>query len=109
MMGTSPEMALEELKKHNIQLIGANCGTGSDELIEAIQVLAAQDPQIPLVAKANAGIPEMVGSEIVYNGSPEVMADYAIKVSQEGARLIGGCCGSTPEHINAMAEALEKI
>ena len=109
MMGVSPEMALKELQTQDIQLMGANCGTGSDELIEAIQALAALDPQVPLIAKANAGIPEMVGNEIVYNGSPEVMADYAIKVSQEGARLIGGCCGSTPDHIRAMADALQKI
>jgi len=109
MMGVSPEMALKELQSQDIQLMGANCGTGSDELIEAIKALAALNPQLPLIAKANAGIPEMVGNEIVYNGSPEVMADYAIKVSQEGARLIGGCCGSTPDHIQAMSEALQKI
>ena len=106
MMGVSPEKALEELQDLEIQLIGANCGTGSDELIEVIKALVAQKPALPLIAKANAGIPEVVGDEVVYNGSPEVMADYARKVLQEGAQLIGGCCGSTPEHIKSMANAL---
>ena len=109
MMGVSPEMALADLQEQGVQLIGANCGTGSDELIKAVQALAAQKPSQPLIAKANAGIPELIGTEVVYNGSPEVMADYAVKAWKEGARLIGGCCGSTPEHIRAMSEALAAI
>jgi 5-methyltetrahydrofolate--homocysteine methyltransferase len=109
MMGVSPEKALEELQDQDIQFIGANCGTGSDELIEVIQAMVAQKPALPLIAKANAGIPEFVGDEVVYNGSPEVMADYAWKVWHEGARLIGGCCGNTPEHIRSMADALQEF
>jgi len=109
MMGVSPEQAAKVLHLEEIQLFGANCGTGSDELIEAIQAYKATNPELPLIAKANAGIPEIAGTEVVYNGSPEVMADYAVKVWNEGARLIGGCCGSTPNHIKSMAEALSKI
>ncbi len=109
MMGVKPEQAASVLHLEEVQLIGANCGTGSDELIKAIQAFQSTKPELPLIAKANAGIPEVVGTEVVYNGSPEVMADYAVKVWNEGARLIGGCCGSTPEHIKAMAEALSKI
>ncbi len=109
MMGVSPEQAAKVLHLEEIQLLGANCGTGSDELIEAIRAFTSTNPELPLIAKANAGIPEMVGTEVVYNGSPEVMAAYAVKVWSEGARLIGGCCGSTPDHIKAMAEALSKV
>jgi 5-methyltetrahydrofolate--homocysteine methyltransferase len=109
MMGTSPEMALEALGSEDIQFMGANCGTGSDELIQAIRELAGKNPSIPLIAKANAGIPEFKEGKIVFNGSPEVMADYAVTVYQEGVRLIGGCCGSTPDHIRAMSDALKKI
>jgi len=109
MMGVSPEQAANVLQLEEIQLLGANCGTGSDELIEAIRAYKSTNPELPLIAKANAGIPEMVGTEVVYNGSPEVMADYAITVWNEGARLIGGCCGSTPDHIKSMAEALSKV
>jgi len=109
MMGVSPELAAKTLHLEEVQLIGANCGTGSDELIEAIKLIKSTHPELPLIAKANAGIPQIVGTEVVYNGSPQVMADYALNVWNEGARLIGGCCGSTPEHIKAMAEALSKI
>lgn len=109
MMGVSPEDAVGELQTLDIQLLGANCGTGSDELIEAIQAIQAADPKLPIIAKANSGLPKMVKTEIVYDGSPEVMAAYTTKVWKEGARLIGGCCGSTPEHIRAMAEALAEI
>jgi len=109
MMGISPVQAVKKLKKMDIQLLGANCGTGSDELIEAIKEMHSADRDLILIAKANAGIPEVVGKEVVYNGSPEVMAAYAIEVYKQGAQLIGGCCGNTPDHIQAMAEALSKL
>jgi 5-methyltetrahydrofolate--homocysteine methyltransferase len=109
MMGVKPEQAVEALQDLDIQFIGANCGTGSDELILAIQAIVSAQPKIPVIAKANAGIPEVVGTEVVYSGSPEVMADYAVEVWKQGAKLIGGCCGSTPDHIRAMAEALSAI
>ncbi|MCJ7717265.1 MAG: betaine--homocysteine S-methyltransferase [Anaerolineales bacterium] len=109
MMGVSPEKAVKELEELDIQLMGANCGTGSDELIKAIKEMQSADPKLPLIAKANAGIPQMVGTEVVYDGSPELMAAYAAEVWKEGASLIGGCCGSSPAHIRAMAEALKSL
>jgi len=109
MMGIKPEQAAQTLHLEEIQFLGANCGTGSDELIKAIKAIKSTNPELPLIAKANAGIPVVMGTEVVYNGSPEVMADYAVKAWKEGARLIGGCCGSTPDHIKAMAEALDGI
>lgn len=109
MMGISPQQAVKELSELDIQLLGANCGTGSDELIEAVKEIIAEKPSVPVIAKANAGIPEIVNREVVYTGSPEVMAKYAAEVWKEGALLIGGCCGSTPNHIKAMAEALADL
>jgi methionine synthase I (cobalamin-dependent) len=107
MMGVSPQKALETLGALDIIAIGANCGTGSDELEEAIKTMREANPDVVLVAKANAGIPEVIpGGDIVYNGTPEVMAQYALNVRDLGVSLIGGCCGSSPEHIRAMAEAL---
>ncbi len=106
MMGISPQGAVKELMLLDIQLLGANCGTGSDELIVAVKEIITEKPALPIIAKANAGIPEVVGTDIVYNGSPELMADYALDVWKAGAVLIGGCCGSTPAHIKAMAETL---
>jgi 5-methyltetrahydrofolate--homocysteine methyltransferase len=109
MMGISPQQAVKELSELDIQLLGANCGTGSDELIEAVKEILDENPSLPVIAKANAGIPEVIGTEVVYTGSPEVMANYAAEVWKEGAVLIGGCCGSTPDHIKAMAKALAKV
>jgi methionine synthase I (cobalamin-dependent) len=107
MMGVSPVKAIETLGKLDVFAIGANCGTGSDELEVAVKAMHEANPDIILVAKANAGIPQVIaGGEIVYNGTPEVMAQYARRVRDMGVSLIGGCCGSTPAHIRAMAEAL---
>lgn len=109
MMGVSPAHAASELSQLDLIALGANCGTGSDELIEAIKAMKAETPQATLIAKANAGVPQVVGDEVVYNGSPEVMAAYALAVYQAGAQLIGGCCGNTPLHIQAMADALREF
>ena len=107
MMGVSPSKALETLSGLNVFALGANCGTGSDELEVAVKTMRETNPNVILVAKANAGIPQVVaGGGVVYNGTPEVMAQYARNVRDMGVSLIGGCCGSTPEHIRAMAEAL---
>jgi len=109
MMGISPAKFIEALGDQDVLALGANCGTGSDELELAVKAMREANPDIVLVAKGNAGIPHVVaGGEIVYDGSPEVMAEYALNVREIGASLIGGCCGSTPEHIKAMAEALGK-
>jgi len=109
MMGVSPTRAARELGQLGLAALGANCGTGSDELIEAIKSMKAESSEVPLIAKANAGIPQILGDEIVYNGSPQVMAAYARDVFQAGAQLIGGCCGNTPAHIQAMAIALSNL
>lgn len=109
MMGVSPARAARELGQHDLVALGANCGTGSDELIEAIRAMKAEAPQATLIAKANAGIPQVVGDEVLYNGSPQVMAAYAREVYKAGAQLIGGCCGNTPAHVQAMAGALAEF
>jgi methionine synthase I (cobalamin-dependent) len=109
MMGVNPAKAVEALSPLDILAIGANCGTGSDELEEAVKSMRDAYPDAILVAKANAGIPQMTADgDVIYNGSPEVMAQYALNIREIGAKLIGGCCGSGPAHIHAMAEALRK-
>jgi 5-methyltetrahydrofolate--homocysteine methyltransferase len=109
MMGVSPTRAVQELSQLDLVALGANCGTGSDELIDAITAMRAENPDAVLIAKANAGIPQVVGGEVVYNGSPQVMAAYAKQVYETGAQLIGGCCGNTPAHVQAMANALAEM
>mgnify|MGYP002338704113 CR=1 FL=1 len=87
---------------------GGNCGVGASELIVALQNMqkAAQNGDV-LIAKSNCGIPEWVGDRIEYSGTPELMADYARIARDSGARIIGGCCGTTPNHVRAMREALQ--
>ncbi|MDH3689280.1 MAG: betaine--homocysteine S-methyltransferase [Gammaproteobacteria bacterium] len=86
---------------------GTNCGIGAAEVIACMLGLAeAAKSDSVLVAKANCGIPEFVDGAIRYNGTPEIMADYARMARDVGARIIGGCCGTTPEHVRAMSQAL---
>lgn len=106
MMGVTPEQAFETLSGFGAAALGGNCGNGPEEIIEVVTKMRAIDQETILVAKANAGIPELVQGKAVYRASPETMADYAIQSYQAGARVIGACCGSTPDHIAAIAQAL---
>lgn len=108
MMGVSPVRAIETLRAFELVALGGNCGNGPDEIEGVIHKMHQLDPSVPLVAKANAGIPTLgPGGELRYNGTPEVMAEYALKVKGLGATLIGACCGSTPDHIREMKRALD--
>ncbi len=106
MMGVAPERAISILNTYGAAAVGGNCGNGPEEVIQVIEKMYTADPQATLVAKANAGIPELVGGEPVYRASPEAMAEYAVKAFNAGARIIGACCGSTPAHIQAIAGSL---
>jgi len=87
--------------------IGANCGTGASDLLRTVLGITDASPGALVIAKANAGIPKYVDGHIHYDGTPELMADYACLARDAGARLIGGCCGTKPEHLRAMRAALE--
>ena len=106
MMGVTPEDALEQMSGLDLAALGANCGNGTQEIETVIGKMAALEPEQPLIAKSNAGIPHVDDGVVVYDGTPEVMAAYARKVQDLGARLIGGCCGTTPAHLAAMHAAL---
>ena len=106
MMGTTPAKAAEALGKLDLLMIGANCGTGPDEMETIIEMMHQANPSAILIAKANAGLPQLVAGQVVYDGTPERMGLYAQRMRELGARLVGACCGSTPEHIRAMHEAL---
>ncbi|MEZ4590149.1 MAG: betaine--homocysteine S-methyltransferase [Chloroflexota bacterium] len=107
MMGVTPAQAFAELSAMNLIALGGNCGNGPEEIEGVIQAMYTADQQFPFVAKSNAGIPEYLHGHLHYNGTPEVMAEYAVKVRNYGARIIGACCGSTPAHIAAMRQALD--
>ena len=105
MMGVSPTKAMEVMSSFGLAALGANCGNGPAEIEEVIRSMHAMNSDMILIAKSNAGIPHWIDEELAYDGTPEVMADYTRRVYGLGARLIGGCCGSSPAHIKAMAEA----
>ena len=86
---------------------GAKCGVGASDLLRTVLGFAAQGSERPIIAKGNAGIPKFVEGHIHYDGTPVLMAEYAVLARDSGARLIGGCCGTTPEHLRHMREALE--
>ncbi|QFS83365.1 Bifunctional homocysteine S-methyltransferase/5,10-methylenetetrahydrofolate reductase [Roseivivax sp. THAF40] len=86
---------------------GANCGVGASDLLRTVLGFTAETPQIPVIAKGNAGIPRFEDGHIHYDGTPELMAEYAVMARDAGATIIGGCCGTMPEHLRAMRAALE--
>jgi 5-methyltetrahydrofolate--homocysteine methyltransferase len=106
MMGVTPEEAVRALSGWGAAAVGGNCGNGPDEILAVVQKMRAAAPGVVLVAKANAGLPELQNGRAVYRAGPKVMADYALAVSAAGAHIVGACCGSTPDHVRAMAEAL---
>jgi methionine synthase I (cobalamin-dependent)/5,10-methylenetetrahydrofolate reductase len=107
--GTRPQDAWEALKNQAIQAVGANCTIGPQLLIPVLRELAGS-ASLPLSAMPNAGFPKRVGDRIVYpRSSPEYFALFAREAVDLGARILGGCCGTTPAHIRAIAEAVKKI
>lgn len=105
-MGTDPTTAAVVLEALGADAIGANCSGGPAELLEVLQEMAAVT-SLPLVVQPNAGLPKLVDGCTVFDLTPEVMADYAVKLWQTGAWIIGGCCGTTPEHIQAISQVLK--
>ena len=107
MMGTTSGEMTRIIGKlaHQPVAYGANCGVGSSDLIRTLMGFGKGSG--PLIAKGNAGIPKYHDGHIHYNGTPELMADYAVLARNAGATIIGGCCGTTPDHLRAMRAALE--
>jgi 5-methyltetrahydrofolate--homocysteine methyltransferase len=87
--------------------IGANCGVGAPDLLYSLLQISRSSGGTPLIAKANAGIPHFRGEHIHYSGTPELMAEYARLAVDAGARIVGGCCGTSPSHLAAMRAALD--
>ena len=105
-MGTKPADAARELAALGVDALGANCGQAPAEMVDFMAAMREAAPGIPLIAKPNAGVPRMVQRQVVYDATPEQMAALAPRFVENGARLVGACCGSTPDHIRAMAEAV---
>ncbi|WP_370211814.1 betaine--homocysteine S-methyltransferase [Roseovarius sp.] len=109
MMGfTSADMAemVEKLDPAPLAY-GANCGVGASDLMRTVLGFVTQGSERPIIAKGTAGIPKYVDGHIHYDGTPDLMAEYACLARDAGAKIIGGCCGTMPEHLSKMREALE--
>ncbi|MCD4688802.1 MAG: homocysteine S-methyltransferase family protein [Desulfuromonadaceae bacterium] len=105
-LGTSPQAAAVTLDALKVDVIGSNCGLGVDGIFEVLEQMR-QVTNRPLIAQANAGLPKLIDGETVFNATPVEMTAYHEKMIALGVRVIGGCCGTTPAHIQAMSKALE--
>ncbi|MEQ1873307.1 MAG: betaine--homocysteine S-methyltransferase [Ilumatobacteraceae bacterium] len=107
MMGLMPGSLAEVLAVESVPplAMGANCGVGAPDIL--VSLLEMEGCVHPLVTKGNCGVPHFEGTEIVYSGTPELMARYATAAMNAGAQIVGGCCGTTPMHIAAMREAID--
>ncbi len=110
MMGVTSEamVALVTSLDHQPLAFGANCGVGASDLLRTVRGMTEAGASLPLIAKGNAGIPKFVDGHVHYDGSPALMADYAALARDCGATIIGGCCGTGPEHLRAMRARLEQ-
>ncbi|MCL2660156.1 MAG: homocysteine S-methyltransferase family protein [Acidobacteriaceae bacterium] len=106
MMGVTPERAARAAVEAGADIVGANCGNGFEAMIEIVKEIRAALPAAPILVHANAGLPKTVDGHIVFPESPEDMAGRVNELVSAGANIIGGCCGTTPEHIKAIKEEL---
>jgi len=107
MMGLTPTQVAKTMAPLGIAALGANCGRSLDEMIQVVQEYVAANTGLPLWIKPNAGLPRMDGDISVYDTTPETMGEYAKKFVAAGAKIVGGCCGSSPAHVAAIANAVK--
>jgi 5-methyltetrahydrofolate--homocysteine methyltransferase len=110
MMGVKPKDVIKKYSEMGAPLVGANCGTTLENMEAVVKEYASTLPNFPLWVKPNAGVPRMdiQTEQGVYDMSPEDMASYSLKYVELGAKVVGGCCGNTPEHVAAIARAVKK-
>jgi 5-methyltetrahydrofolate--homocysteine methyltransferase len=109
MMGVSPAEMVPVMKEAGADIIGANCGNGIEGMIDIVREIRAVDRDIPVLVHANAGRPRYEDGKTVFPESPEEMASFVPSLIRAGANIIGGCCGTTPEHIRLICEALKML
>jgi len=108
-LGRTPAQVVRALRELPIQGVGANCSVGSSVLYDTLEQMMPEAGALPVVIQPNAGLPSRVGERLLYLSSPAYMADYAARMIAAGARMVGGCCGTTPQHIRAMRQALDRV
>lgn len=108
LFGTPPETAVVVLQSLGVDAIGINCSTGPMEMVELVEKMA-QYSTVPILAKPNAGLPELEDDKTVYKMTPQEFADAAVSLVNAGASIVGGCCGTTPKHIKALSDAVREL
>lgn len=106
MMGVTPENAVAQLTDAGAVVVGSNCSVGPDSLEAVVRAMKTARPNARLLAKPNAGLPQVVNGRALYNVGPDALAAFATKMKALGVAIVGGCCGTTPEHIRAMRAVL---
>ena len=106
--GHSPEEVARRLRALGVEALGGNCSVGSSVLFDVLERMAPEAAGVPLSIQPNAGLPSRIGERLIYLSSPAYMAEYAGRMVDAGARLVGGCCGTTPAHVAAMREVLDR-
>lgn len=110
MMGVDPERAAEFMQEHGAHIVALNCGTGMDmERARHAVMRYVQVTDLPIMVQPNAGQPKLVDMKVVYDETPEQMVTGVVPLLEAGARIIGGCCGSTPDHIRAFRQAMDQF
>lgn len=109
MMGVKPERAAKAAAAAGADVVGANCGNGISNMIEITRQMRAAVPNVPILIHANAGPPVVENGNTVFKESPQHMASCVTELVQAGANIVGGCCGSTPEHIAAIAKVARAV
>ena len=109
MMGFSPTDTINAIIDAGADIVGANCGNGIVRMIEIVKEIRSVDKDIPILVHANAGLPQLIDGKDFFPDTPEFMASQVKNIVAGGANIIGGCCGTTPAHIKAMKEAVEKL
>lgn len=108
MMGVSPAEMVEALTEAGVDILGANCSNGIEGMIEITREIRETDKNIPILIHANAGMPHLEHGCTVFPESPDMMAGFAPLLKEAGANIIGGCCGTSPEHIRQISLSLKK-
>ena len=108
MMGVSPSEMAKAMADAGADIIGANCGNGMERMIEIAREIRLADVWTPILVHANAGLPKNVDGVDVFPASPEEMARLVQDLVSAGANIIGGCCGTTPAHIEAIKQAVSR-
>lgn len=109
LMGYTPEEVMTSMTRLGVQVVGANCSEGPHDMLDTIERLKLANPELPIAAMPNAGSPRMMDDRVLYMTSPEYMAEYARRFIQAGAHLVGGCCGTTPDHIRAIGAMVKAL